>query len=139
MKQSPIKLFIFYCLQLTWGLIQNVIGLLLFLFNLNKKKKIFNGAIVTYWKYKPSLSLGIFIFMGTDNDRLLAHEYGHSIQSLILGPLYLFIIGIPSFIWAMMYSINKKENIKYYHFYTERWANDLANTTLNTNLMEDKL
>jgi len=28
--------------------------------------------------------------------RTLVHEYGHTIQSIILGPLYLLIIGIPS-------------------------------------------
>lgn len=30
------------------------------------------------------------------SNQLLVHEYGHTIQSLMLGPLYLAIIGIPS-------------------------------------------
>jgi hypothetical protein len=33
----------------------------------------------------------------------LAHEYGHTLQSKILGPLYLPVIGIPSFISAAFF------------------------------------
>ena len=58
--------------------------------------------------------------------RLLVHEYGHTIQSLLLGPLYLIIIGIPSASWANIpYFRNKrrKDKISYFSFFTEKWAN----------------
>ena len=139
MKQSPIKTFLYYFLQFTWGIIQNAIGLLLFIilkiFKQLSHTRNFNNTLVSNWKIKSSLSLGIFIFLG--NNRLIVHEYGHSIQSLILGPFYLLIIGIPSLIWAVFFeNYRKKNNIGYYEIYTERWANHLANRYLNTNIME---
>ena len=46
------------------------------------------------------MSMGMFLFLGDHDKHVLVHEYGHSIQSCILGPLYLPVIGIPSLIWA---------------------------------------
>lgn len=58
--------------------------------------------------------------------RLLVHEYGHTIQSLILGPLYLIVIGIPSTMWAFLFEKKRKdEQIPYGAFFTEKWANRL--------------
>lgn len=60
------------------------------------------------------------------------HEYGHHIQSLIFGPLYLFIIGLPSVIRNLYgrYRMNDKtveEKLKwYYSGYPERWADKLG-------------
>ena len=56
------------------------------------------------WNGDAGVSLGKFIFVpksaGKDpSEFLLNHEYGHTIQSLILGPLYLPLIGAPSFAW----------------------------------------
>lgn len=56
---------------------------------------------------------------------LYAHEYGHALQSLYLGPLYLFVIGIPSLIWAWRF--NPDRGVSYYSFYTEKWADKLGN------------
>ena len=54
------------------------------------------------------------------------HEFGHYKQSLILGPLYLFVIGIPSICLNIISRYNKKVWENYYNFYTERWANKLG-------------
>ena len=67
------------------------------------------------------------------------HEYGHSIQSLILGPLYLIIIGIPSTLWGFLPSLSakrKKHHISYFIFYTERWANLLGERVTKQKSME---
>lgn len=57
----------------------------------------------------------------------LAHEYGHTIQSYKLGPLYLLVIGLPSIVWAGCFkNWRKKHNKDYYSFYTERWADKLT-------------
>ena len=61
--------------------------------------------------------------------RLLVHEYGHTIQSLILGPLYLIVIGIPSTLWGFLPNLHKKrkdDQISYFSFFTEGWANRLG-------------
>lgn len=59
-----------------------------------------------------------------DAPELYAHEYGHVKQSRILGPLYLFVIGIPSLLWACWYRKHKRGS--YYAFYTEKWADRLG-------------
>ncbi|MCL1812110.1 MAG: hypothetical protein FWG29_01160 [Treponema sp.] len=59
----------------------------------------------------------------------LPHEQGHFVQSLLLGPLYWFVIAIPSFtratlITAGVLKLPAGMNYHdYYHsFYTEKWA-----------------
>ena len=55
------------------------------------------------------------------SDRLLVHEYGHTIQSLILGPLYLVLIGIPSTLWGFLLGKRRKEKqIPYGAFFLQK-------------------
>ena len=99
----------------------------MYIINPKRKIKMYKQDIVTFWNNEYGLSLGIFIFVGSDNKKLLMHEYGHSIQSLILGPLYLIVVGIPSLLWALLFSkYRKNKNISYGKFYTEKWANKLG-------------
>jgi RHS repeat-associated protein len=58
---------------------------------------------------------GYNLYEGGNSTFQLPHEQGHYFQSIVLGPLYWFIIGIPSFIATMQ---GKAEG-----FYTEVWAN----------------
>ena len=61
--------------------------------------------------------------------RILRHEYGHSIQSLILGPLYLFVVGLPSILWCRVPALGKSWRSgrrSYYSFFTERSADRLG-------------
>ena len=47
---------------------------------------------------------------------------------MYLGWLYLFVIGIPSLAWAILYgTIIKPSTNGYYKFYTEKWADRLGN------------
>lgn len=97
-----MKRLIYYILQFTWNLLTNILGLITFLVLVltRHEVKMFGPNIVTIvGKSWGGLSLGIFIFTGENsknNFRLLAHEFGHSLQGLILGPLWLFLVGIPS-------------------------------------------
>ncbi len=57
------------------------------------------------------------------------HEYGHTLQSQMLGISYLFIVGIPSLVSAanskpLKGNLEGKKNHDF--FYTETWANRLA-------------
>lgn len=129
-----MKRFLYVLLQCTWGFIQTLIGFILFLFNLDKQHYRYKGAIVTRWNYSGSVSLGLFIFLSkcdspTFEKKLLIHEYGHTIQSLILGIFYVAIVLIPSLIWCGFPYFKKYRQIKrisYYKFYTESWANILG-------------
>lgn len=135
---------IYTVLQWTWGVLQNIAGAFIFLLFIKNKHYFWRGAIVTVWNSKTaSLGIGMFIFVRkprhgeypdnftgqTDFDRTLVHEYGHTVQSIILGPLFLPIIALPSLLWcglpaAIRY--RKKNSVSYYSFYTEKWANYLG-------------
>ena len=76
------------------------------------------------------MSLGLFIFAPANaSEGFLSHEYGHCLQSLILGPLYLLAVGLPSLLWAglpVFKKLRARRKTSYYSFYTERWADALA-------------
>ena len=61
--------------------------------------------------------------------RLLVHEYGHTIQSLILGPLYLPFVGLPSLLWAGCYRLFRIRRA-YVSVYPENWAEHLGRPSL---------
>ena len=76
---------------------------------------------------RGAITLGDYVFVGLNSEykETVKHELGHTIQSKILGPLYLIVIGIPSIIWA---AVHKKiaPNKPYDWFITEKWANKLG-------------
>ena len=103
---------------------------------------LYHMSIVTDWDYmKGCMGLGMFIFINNfrkeGNEFILMHEYGHSIQSLILGPLFIPLIAIPSFIWASSKSLKnyrQRHKMSYYDLYTEKWANNLGMRVLKNRL-----
>ncbi|MBP3853328.1 MAG: hypothetical protein J6D18_02030 [Erysipelotrichaceae bacterium] len=130
-----MRVVLYLLVQWTWGLIQTTAGFFMYCMHLRDRHYFYHGATVTEWNHPSGLSLGAYIFIPNHryrdpkDRRLLVHEYGHTIQSLILGPLYLFVIGIPSFLWANLKTFQQRRvrlNTSYYAFYTERWANDWA-------------
>ena len=119
----------FYLFQFTWGFTVNLAGLLVFLCCRKRfQSKTFRNAIVTCLPgNRGGLSLGIFIFLsvhGTqESSRLSAHEYGHTIQCLFLGPLYWVVVAIPSVIWYHFFAgYRERYGIPYDTLYCERWA-----------------
>jgi hypothetical protein len=115
-----------------WQLPQNIIGIiwlninLIFYYGISHIKTI-NDNIYVYELpgYTGSISLGKYIIVSKyRNDLTIQHEYGHCKQSMYLGPFYLIVIGIPSIIWN---GISDYTNKDYYWFYTEKWADKLAN------------
>ena len=118
---------LFYILQFTWGLPVNLAGLLVFLCCGRFRHETFHNSIVTYLPGNcGGLSLGIFIFISSqraDAASLCAHEYGHTVQCLFLGPLYWLIVAIPSFAWYHFFAgFREKHRIPYDWLYCERWA-----------------
>lgn len=93
-----------------------------------RKGKI-DGSTLIYNYVLPTMSLGNYIFVNTMfSNTDIKHSHGHSKQSRILGPLYLVVIGIPSLLHLIVYNICSKIGFSwdYYKFYTELWANKLA-------------
>lgn len=88
-----------------------------------------DGNTLIYNYVLPTMSLGNYIFVnGMSSNTAIKHSHGHSKQSRILGPLYLVVIGIPSLLHLIVYNICSKIGFSwdYYKFYTELWANKLA-------------
>ena len=129
-----LKKFLFELIQWTWGLPVNLIGGIVYLicYRKNRHERFCNAYITHLKRSWGGLSLGEFIFMcehdsdqWTYNTRI--HEYGHTIQCLILGPLYWLVVGIPSSIWCNCFDgYRKRNNVSYYKLYCESWANKLG-------------
>lgn len=157
---------LFYAVQWTWGLPQNLLGLIIFLLLGRQERRRYHGAIATLFGQKALLpqngafSLGMFLFIplswGEEMiEKTLVHEYGHSIQSMILGPLYLPAVALPSVVWAQIWPaslnrarkalnragsvataqrlshgeldrLNRRANLRYTSRYPENWANALG-------------
>ena len=120
-------------LKYIWQLPQNLCGLLYKTYLIKKKaitkSATINGIDIYKKKTTGGVSLGKYVFVYNkyrDISKVVLHEIGHTKQSLMLGPLYLIIIGLPSIIWAGLHSYNSVfSKINYYSFYTEKWANKL--------------
>lgn len=126
-----MKSIINFVLDWVWQLPQNLIG---FIYGLFIKKDVYSknpyDDCVIYTKYsKHGFTLGKYVYIyrfSTNKEFIVKHEHGHVIQSKILGPLYLLVIGLPSLLWAWLYK-KVAPNKSYYWFYTEAWANKLSN------------
>ena len=110
-----------------WQAPQNLLGLL-FRFVYGQPNAIYRGVdVVVSSRFPGGISLGRTIVVKRpywDNPDTWDHEYGHTRQSLYLGPLYLLVIGIPSLLWAWWHRTHKR--VSYYSFYTEKWADRLG-------------
>ena len=125
-----MRIFFFRAWQWSWGILQTLVGAIFFWHYRRAPHERYRGTVVTYWDRRgDNLSLGMFVFLdgekrSSEKTRaLLAHEYGHCVQSLLLGPLYPLVIGIPSLIWAVAFAAYRKKNsISYDAFFPEKWA-----------------
>lgn len=132
-------------LAFIWQLPQVIAGLLFFLL----MKLIFWKKVSTYrmhlqkpWDWtsyyliklplKIGVSFGPLIFGSKETlSQQMNHEFGHSKQSLILGWLYLIVVGIPSFSMNILSIIlfffgHKKFAENYYKRWPESWADKLG-------------
>lgn len=124
---TDMKRFLFVFWQCTWGFLQTLCGFVVFLLNVKEKHYWYHNAIATEWDKDYGVSLGLFIFGWKDSEDVMMHEYGHSIQSLVLGPLYFIIIGIPSALWANLgREFRKRNHVDYSAFYPEKYADRLG-------------
>lgn len=133
-----MKTFLFRLWQWSWGFPQTFIGFLFLLFHRKQPHFRFRGCVVTTWRVSGSLGMGMFLFLNEDHYRkdphVLIHEFGHAVQSALLGPLFLPVMGIPSFLWCNLPSCRryrKEKGVSYYSFYPESTANRLGDWAAN--------
>lgn len=116
-----------------WQLPQNIIGLIVRLFYKEKTRVIYRGKVIRICNGFPGgISLGDTIIVkkypnNQSSWNTVKHEWGHSRQSLWLGPLYLLVIGIPSGLWYQYRKFSTSKNSDYCDFFTEEWADKLGN------------
>ena len=135
-----MKVFFFRLLQWTWGFPQTLLGFILYLIYINAPHRTYHGCIVTRWKRSGSLGVGMFLFLSERSydaePQVQVHEFGHAVQSAILGPLFLPIMGIPSFLWCNLppcRKLRRERGVSYYAFYPESTANYLGSLVANEN------
>ena len=132
-----IKLIMKYIRNLIlfiWQLPQHLVALIYFGYLVMMCKDLgidsrYKQATVIPCIMRGAVTLGNYVFVGLNSEyrKTVKHELGHTIQSKILGPLYLIVIGIPSITYCglrrLFPSLRKKN---YYNFYTEKTANYLS-------------
>ena len=108
-----------------WCLPQNLLGLFFLLFIRGEERHALGGINFYYVKgFAGGISLGKYIILGDKCDKSVRHEYGHCLQSKMLGPLYLMVVGLPSLIHAGFCRCN---NHSYFDYWCEKWADKLGN------------
>jgi len=134
--KGPVIRAVFLALWL-WQLPQNLLGLLMVhiygwcvpidIKGDSRYRLLPSSLFFLNLQIQGGISLGRYVILNKRSFldiRSIQHERGHSIQSMILGPLYLIIVGLPSVLWAAWW--NEGRGVSYYWFYTERWADRLG-------------
>jgi hypothetical protein len=111
------EVVLFYILSLTWGIIFTLVGLFVFLYITMFRKdeyivKSVAGriALISKGSQFGGISLGIvYINASHNSERTHLHELGHTVQNMYFGPLFLFLVAIPSAIryWFRRLKIKK--------------------------------
>lgn len=110
-----------------WQLPQNFLGLCLMPFYYTTKRIEYKTSVVRICpSFRSGISLGRYIYLKYEISNHIKHEYGHSIQSKMLGPLYLLIVGLPSISHNMFCKCISHKHRSYYNWYCEKWADKLG-------------
>lgn len=144
-----LRLTKFYLLSFTWGLPWTLIGLVVFgiswvYFHEQMEIRLIDGRIaVTFTESRfGGVSLGIVYFVdSSDSFRLHTHELGHTIQSMYWGPLFIFVIAIPSFAryhYRRWFRHNKPSKFRTFPPYDSVWFEGQA-TSLGEKYFTDKV
>lgn len=123
-----------------WELPQNLVGLVVYAV-LKIRKKIIHTEKEAHRVFIETpgigVSLGWLIFWTPAGNRFThltndcrMHEYGHALQSLMLGPLYLMVVGLTS-VSRVLYSnwYYNKHGRSWEHYFSgfpENWADRLG-------------
>ena len=111
---SPIYLLLFL-----WEFPQNLMGI--YYLRIFKRHNLIQAYTLEQFRFfiklkKRGASFGFFVFWSTEYVDNKRHEFGHAIQSMILGPLYIPVIVFPS---MMRY----RYSLKHYREHNEKWNN----------------
>lgn len=124
--------WLYYILNLTWGLLMTIIGYIIALIMLITfhKPRFYKG--VMYFisrKINGGFSVGMVLVVCNESDALKNHEIGHTYQNAIFGIFMPFIVSIPSMIryWYIEHQEKKGKEIYYDGVWFEKSATDIGN------------
>jgi hypothetical protein len=90
----------------------------------------YKDSVIFFVKgFKGGISLSRYIYLNPrfeNNSFILNHEYGHFIQSKLLGWFYLLLIGIPSMVRSVIWNRFGLDPKRYHKGYPENWADRLG-------------
>ena len=110
-----------------WQLPQHVLGLAVIFFSRAYYSREYHSSKVYLTQHAFGVSLGRYIIVFQEaEESSIRHEYGHSKQSLYLGPLYLVVIGVPSLSMNILSTLNILSPQRYYRRWPENWADRLG-------------
>lgn len=101
MKKTVLNKPVFFLLSFTWGIVMTLIGLaaagVMLLLGYRPYRNVYGWAFEIPGTNFGGIDLG-FICIVSENpgEYLLNHEFGHSVQNCFWGPLFPFVIAIPS-------------------------------------------
>lgn len=109
--------WLYWLLNFTWGILTTLCGLLISLFMLCIGKKPEKWSSAWFFKILKSwggMTMGtMFLRDSTSGMSINLHEFGHTFQNAILGPLFIFIVAIPSAIRYWYRKFSKKTQPAY--------------------------
>lgn len=122
-----MKKTLYYLLSFTWGIVMTAIGFLIGgVLTLFGNRAIKEGPCWCFivgdnW---GGVSLGPVMLMSPANymaGRTVKHEFGHSLQNCVWGPLFPFVIALPSAGRWNKFRILRKKGIKPTEEYDDAW------------------
>lgn len=118
-----------------WQLPQVLLATAVLVATRARRRQTYHGVAVFEAAHpRGGVSFGPIILMNRSarNERLLRHEYGHSRQSVMLGPFYLIIVGLPSVTFAMLTRAGVLDRESYFTRFPENWADRLGGVQRST-------
>lgn len=98
----PQSKILYYGLQFTWGLLQNLAGAVVLLYTFcmapHLKPCMIGRNIKVKTSYSANFSLGVFVFVRNETGSVIQHECGHSLQNMYYGPFAVLCVALPSLV-----------------------------------------
>ena len=127
---APERKWLYYLLQLSWGLPMNVIGFVCAAaLSLYKRPRMEKWHLVFELPVDFGLNLGLVVIVPKEPARtVVQHEIGHAIQNIYFGPLTIGVVAIPSVIRFWVRKIMRKKGCALPD-YDSIWFEGLATTS----------
>lgn len=133
--------WLYYLLAHTWGIVMTLAGYLVALCLLICGIKPIGYHGIFHFRLKKNwggLNFGMcFLRDTTSTEHVTKHELGHTYQNCVLGPLFLFIVAIPSACRYWYQTIAEKHGKTFaYDWYDSAWFEGSA-TEIGTYIVDE--